>query len=665
MRRRAISTAAAASVVSPCGTHHLTTAGGQPQYAARFAAVLAFHTPPGLAPAQLLGDGGHWLHVRPDGNAVYEARFARTFGFYEGLAAVKSLDGGWMHVRPDGSRAYWHASWAWAGNFQGGRCAVRGSDSNYRHIDAGGTVRTGGPHAYAGDFREGSAVVRSLEDGLCRHVDEEGRFRLPYRAGLFDLDVFHKSYARARDARGWFFMSRDGSDACRGARYAAVEPFYNGQALVQDLHGGARRVIAEDGGTLVELPTPAGEDGAALQALSTGYWASFALRAGLQAGTADLIAEGGVAPLPPLRLGPAGSSHRAAPHVAVAEAWRELGLVRPTARREDACSDSGSFTGHYRLTKRGAQLLSGSAARERAVYWLQDRYLRAWLPGLHLPRAPGDPRVADPSPAATMDRSSPPSDSFAELGLDPHALAMSRRVLAGHAEEDWADIGAVVAPLLETAGCGVMTVPQGSVVDVGGGSGSLLRQLARALPGRTQFICFDRPEVVALNNGSESTVPGAAAVTFVAGDMFEAGSIPRAAAVYVLSRVLHDWDDAKALALLVRVREAAEGNASQRGRPLLLVVDRVATAANTHALLSLHMHMLQGARERRADEWAALFAAAGWTPRPAPPAPLEAAAWHRDHAIFVLHADESSGPPPPQQPCTYAAPSTGPPTVVT
>ena len=233
--------AAVATRVSPCSTHHLRVTDGRPLYAARFAAVLPFHTPPGLAPAQL-ADTRLWMHIGLDGAPAYAERWKRAFGFYEGLASVCGTDGVFRHIDPEGRPAY-STGFAWAGNFQGGRCVVRDAHSDYFHIDAAG-VRGTGPHAYCGDFREGAAVVRRREDGLCHHADPEGRPLLPGHPGFLDLDVFHKGFSRARDSRGWFLLSRDGKDWCKGRRYASVEHFYNGQALVKEWDG-RRRVLSE------------------------------------------------------------------------------------------------------------------------------------------------------------------------------------------------------------------------------------------------------------------------------------------------------------------------------------------------------------------------------------------------------------------------------------
>ena len=52
-RRLATAPPPSTACVAPEGTHHLLHAGGPQLYEPCFKAVLAFHSPPGLAPAQL------------------------------------------------------------------------------------------------------------------------------------------------------------------------------------------------------------------------------------------------------------------------------------------------------------------------------------------------------------------------------------------------------------------------------------------------------------------------------------------------------------------------------------------------------------------------------------------------------------------------------------
>lgn len=104
-------------------------------------------------------------------------------------------------------------------------------------------------------YFQGAAVVRSIQDGLFRMIDENGRYIHPKndRYAFLDLDVYHKGYARARDDSGWFFIDTNGEDVSRGQRYRQIENFYNGQALVQMLNDGSRCIINEQNEVLLRL----------------------------------------------------------------------------------------------------------------------------------------------------------------------------------------------------------------------------------------------------------------------------------------------------------------------------------------------------------------------------------------------------------------------------
>jgi hypothetical protein len=92
--------------------------------------------------------------------------------------------------------------------------------------------------------------------------------------------------------------------------------------------------------------------------------------------------------------------------------------------------------------------------------------------------------------------------------------------------------------------------------------------------------------------------------------MFEA--VPGAGDLYVLSRVVHDWEDARAAAVLRNCRRA------MHGRARLILVERVlpdriepAPAAQPLVLSDLNMMVRTGGRERTAGDFAALLAGAG------------------------------------------------------
>ncbi|AUX42294.1 O-methyltransferase [Sorangium cellulosum] len=239
--------------VAPERTHHLVD--GEPLYAARFDEVLAFHTP-GLSPVRR---GSTAWHIDGRGEPAYTRRFQRTFGFYEGRAAVSCREG-WHHILPDGAELYPERH-AWCGNYQDGRCVVRDSEGLYGHIDQAGRFAYGARWRYAGDYRDGVAVAQG-GDGRSTHIDARGE--LVHRRWFLDLDVFHKGFARARDEQGWMHVDSRGR-AAYGHRFAMVEPFYNGQARVERFDG-SLEVIDEAGRTVTVLRAPSRSELAVLSA---------------------------------------------------------------------------------------------------------------------------------------------------------------------------------------------------------------------------------------------------------------------------------------------------------------------------------------------------------------------------------------------------------------
>jgi len=377
-----------------------------------------------------VGDATGAYHIDLEGIQAYPQRYLRTFGFYCGHAAVASSEG-WYHVDARGERSYLD-TWDWCGNFQQDRCPVRDKHGEYHHIKPNGLVLEGGPHAYAGDFRERAAVVRGL-DGLCRHVDLEGK--LLNQRSFFDLDNFHKGFARARDHRGWFFINRDGEELLDNARFAEIEPFYNGQALVR-MHSGERAVLSEEG-TIMAIPEQSmAERDALLQEIAVSAWGPLAVRLGIQIGI-----HGGD---PQFEIDVDSIK-------IVKDSWVELGLM-----------DSS-----YKLTPLGTSLLPGGTWEKRFMYWTGPQ-LEPWL--------------------STKSRLSTKGfigrDFFSNVSSSPDLLELVHDVLNSYAEDDWTGIGSVLNLNKEA-----------TVVDVGGGHGALLKALGSTGGER---ILVDRPEVVSL-----------------------------------------------------------------------------------------------------------------------------------------------------------------------
>jgi hypothetical protein len=139
-----------------------------------------------------------------------------------------------------------------------------------------------------------------------------------------------------------------------------------------------------------------------------------------------------------------------------------------------------------------------------------------------------------------------------------------------------------------------------SLVDVGGGRGILLRAILDRWPLRATLV--DRRDTVAA--ARELLADRAECV---AGDFFAA--VPAGADAYLLSRVLHDWEDEPARRILTVVREALP----PRGRVLVVeaILPERAKDLPFAIRMDLHMLVLLGARERTAAEFRTLLASAG------------------------------------------------------
>lgn len=223
--------------VSSDGTHFLF--GGTPLYNNQFIEVLKFHSP-GIAPVK---DSSGSYHITSLGEALYASRYSRVFGFYCNRATVVK-DNSWFHINEHGNTAHTN-SFAWAGNFQENLCTVRDTANRYFHIDLNGDKTYEGTFIYAGDFKDGYACVKS-DNGYYKHIDTKGNFL--NKKEFHDLGIFHKNFATAKDHNGWHHIDKQGN-AAYSQRYAAVEPFYNGFALVTQFDN--QKTIIDENGKLI------------------------------------------------------------------------------------------------------------------------------------------------------------------------------------------------------------------------------------------------------------------------------------------------------------------------------------------------------------------------------------------------------------------------------
>lgn len=207
---------------------------GQPLFDKQFTTALNFHKE-GIA---AVADASGAYHIDMKGNPIYAERYNRTFGYYFNKAAVLD-NGNAYHIDTFGKRIYLQ-NFLWTGNYQQDICVVKDSNHNYYHIDATGNRLYTESYLYAGDFRENIACVQ-LQNKLFTNIYKDGS---RVHNELFqDLNVYHKGYACAKDASGWFHIDLQGKPLYK-ERYLLLEPFYNGAALATDMDG--VKIIVED-----------------------------------------------------------------------------------------------------------------------------------------------------------------------------------------------------------------------------------------------------------------------------------------------------------------------------------------------------------------------------------------------------------------------------------
>ncbi|XP_021724758.1 trans-resveratrol di-O-methyltransferase-like [Chenopodium quinoa] len=146
-----------------------------------------------------------------------------------------------------------------------------------------------------------------------------------------------------------------------------------------------------------------------------------------------------------------------------------------------------------------------------------------------------------------------------------------------------------------------------SLLDVGGGNGTMAKAIAKAYP-KMNCIVFDQPHVV-----NELQVHETANLTYVAGDMFQA--IPNAQ-VILLKWILHNWSDENCIKILKKCKEAIPSR--EKGGKLLIIdmVVGIPTDNIIHfesqLLADVHMLYLFGEKERTEQQWKSLFDKAGF-----------------------------------------------------
>jgi precorrin-6B methylase 2 len=237
------------------------------------------------------------------------------------------------------------------------------------------------------------------------------------------------------------------------------------------------------------------------------------------------------------------------------------------------------------ITDLGRTLADGPAdsVRGMAQYWMETHYV-PFSSLLHTART-GEP-------AATKYLNKP---FFEWVNESPRLTEIQNVAMVGGSRAGRGD-------LLE-----VYQFPTGEIVaDIGGADGTLLVELLAKRP-ECRGIVFDLPNVVAAATETLARAGLSDRTTVVGGDAL--ASVPTAD-VYVMSVVLHDWDDASAVRILRNIAKAAAPGARL---VLLEVVIPEGDAPHFSKMMDLTMMTMLGSRERTENEWRQLLAKGGFT----------------------------------------------------
>jgi hypothetical protein len=300
--------------------------------------------------------------------------------------------------------------------------------------------------------------------------------------------------------------------------------------------------------------------------LLDGYRASSVIVAAAQLGVFERLAHG---PSPVEELAASLKAHAASLHR----------LLRALASLDLVSTGSGRWS----LTPSGRAYVPGASEKHDLAIVTGAEYLPAWA---HLAHsiATGEPAFSRVFGTSVWEhRAKHPA-------LDAHFQAFLSRIEARIPE--------AILRAFDLSG-------RGLVVDVGGGRGGVLAALLERHPD-VRGIVFEQPQVVANGLGARAVALGDR-IRAVGGSFFD--SVPAGGDVYLLARVLHDWDDESACAILRRVRAAMA-----HGAVLLIaeaLIDHESVLPVALAMRDLHMLAVLGGKERTLEEYAALLASAG------------------------------------------------------
>ncbi|WP_349367637.1 methyltransferase [Salinarimonas sp.] len=268
------------------------------------------------------------------------------------------------------------------------------------------------------------------------------------------------------------------------------------------------------------------------------------------------------------------------------------------------------------LPEEGARRLLEAAA---AIGLLQPRAKGRWGLGRHGAALLGNPAIAPMAlhhpllyedladPVACLRRG-PGGGALARYWA--YARAAEPGALADDAIAPYTDLMAASQPMVARQILDAYDVSRHErLMDVGGGAGAFLREAAARAP-KTALVLFDLPAVARAAEARFAAWGLAGRVKAVGGSVF-ADSLPLGADAISLVRILHDHDDAEALAILKAARAALpDGGTLLVGEPMS---HTPGARAVTQAYFGLYLYAMGSGRPRTPAEIADLVARAGFS----------------------------------------------------
>lgn len=304
--------------------------------------------------------------------------------------------------------------------------------------------------------------------------------------------------------------------------------------------------------------------------MGTSYWISRVVYAAAKLGLADHLA---AAPKSAAELASATRTHPPSLH-RLMRTLASLGIL--TEGKEQ----------RFALTPLGASLRTGApgSARSSVLTLGSPPFLGAFDEIMH--------SVETGSTGFEKANGMPVFDYLAQ---NPEEASMFSETMVGfHGAEPAAVAAAYDFSCFET------------VVDVGGATGNMLAAILNRHP-EPRGVLFDRPHVVVDAPALLKQRGIDERVSIEAGDFFK--TVPAGGDAYLLSHVIHDWNEEQCLTILGHCRGAMKPN----GR--LLIVEMVLPPGDTPhpgKMLDIVMLVAPGGQERTEDEYALLLGKAGF-----------------------------------------------------